>query len=148
MSLRLWTLAFVLALAAGLAGWMRWRTVTAPTYEPNIALNQQAQWRTLPAGPLAFADSVASQAPAVLKDLGIPEGVASTRRSQAQSDSTARWVMTADVPEGLPLAVFNLQLTRLARRLGGDVVEAVEDRNGARLSMFVGMDDVRTNQWS
>ncbi len=146
-SLRLWTLAFVLALAVGLAGWMRWREDEAPAYVQEIALNQQAQWRTLPAGPLAFADSVASQAPAVLKDLGIPEGVASIRRSQAQSDSTARWVMTADVPEGLPLAVFNLQLTRLARRLGGDVVEAVEDRNGARLSMFVGLDGVRTNQF-
>ncbi len=146
MSLRLWTLALVLALAVGLAGWLRWREAEAPANVQEIALNQEAQWRTLPAGPLAFADSVASRAPAVLKDLGVPEGAASVRRSRAQSDSTARWVMTADVPDGLPLAVFNLQLTRLARRLGGDVVEAVEDRNGARLSMFVGMDGVRTNQ--
>lgn len=146
-SLRLWTLAFVLALAVGLAGWMRWREAEVPAHVQEIALNQQAQWRTLPAGPIAFADSVASQAPAVLKDLGIPEGVASIRRSRAQTDSTAGWVMNTDVPDGLPLAVFNLQLTRLARRLGGDVVEAVEDRNGARLSMFVGMDGVRTNQF-
>lgn len=146
MSLRLWTLAFVLALAAGLAGWMRWRTVVAPTYEPNIALTEPEHWRTLPADPLAFADSVASQAPAILKGLGVPEGVVSIRRSKAETGSTARWVMTSDVPDGLPLAVCNLQLTRLARRLGGDVVEAVEDRNGARLSMFVGMDGVPTNQ--
>ncbi|MDE2998429.1 MAG: divergent polysaccharide deacetylase family protein [Gemmatimonadota bacterium] len=147
MSLRLWTLAFVLALAVGLAGWMRWREVKAPASVQEIALNQQAQWRTLPADPLAFADSVASRAPAVLKDLGVPEGVASIRRSQAQTGGTARWVMTTDVPDGLPLAVFNLQLTRLARRLGGDVVEAVEDRNGARLSISVGLDGVRTNQF-
>lgn len=147
ISLRLWTLALVLALAVGLAGWMRWREAQAPAYVQEIALNQEAQWRTLPADPLAFADSVASGASAVLKDLGVPEGVASVRRSRARTDSTARWVMTADVPEGLPLAVFNLQLTRLARRLGGDVVEAVEDRNGDRLSMFVGMDGVRTNQF-
>lgn len=147
MSLRLWTLALVLALAVGLAGWLRWREADAPAYVQEITSNQQAQWRTLPAGPLAFADSMASQAPAVLRDLGVPEGVVSIRRSKAQTDSTARWVMTTDVPDGLPLAVFNLQLTRLARRLGGDVVEAVEDRNGARLSMFVGMDGVRTNQF-
>ena len=146
MSLRLWTLALVLASAAGLAGWMRWRNAEAPPYEQDIALSQPAQWRTLPAGPSAFADSVASQAPAALKGLGVPEGVASIRRSPATTDSTVRWVMTFDVPDGLPLAVCNLQLTRLARRLGGDVVEAVEDRNGARLSMYVGMDGVRTNR--
>ena len=147
MSLRLWTLAFVLVLVVGLAGWMRWRTREASIYEQEIALNQQVQWRTLPAGPLAFADSVASQAPKVLKGLGVPEAVVAMKRSRAQTDSTARWVMTSDVPGGLPLAVCNLELTRLARRLGGDVVEAVEDRNGARLSLFVGLDGVRTNQF-
>ena len=147
MSLRLWTLAFVLVLVlvVGLAGWMRWRTREASTYEQEIALNQQAQCRTLPAGPLAFADSVVSQAPEVLQRLGVPEGVVSKKRSAAQTDSTARWVMTFDVPGGLPLAVCNLELTRLARRLGGDVVEAVEDRKGSRLSMVVGLDGVRTN---
>ena len=147
MSLRLWTLAFVLVLVVGLAGWMRWRTREASIYEQEIALNQQVQWRTLPAGRLAFADSVASQAPEVLKGLGVPETVVAMKRSRAQTDSTARWVITADVPGGLPLAVCNLELTRLARRLGGDVVEAVEDRNGARLSLFVGLDGVRTNQF-
>ena len=146
MSLRLWTLAFVLALAAGLAGWMRWRTVAAPTYKQDIALSQPARWRTLPAGPLAFADSVASRAPSVLKGLGIPEGAVSVKRSPAQTRGSARWVIAIAVPDGLPLAVCNLHLTRLARRLGGDVVEAVEDRAGARLSMSVGMDGVPTAQ--
>ncbi len=145
MSLRLWTLAFVLVLVVGLAGWMRWRTREASTYEQEIAFNQQVQWWTLPAGPLAFADSVVSQAPEVLQRLGVPEGVVSKERSAAQTDSTARWVMTFDVPGGLPLAVCNLELTRLARRLGGDVVEATEDRKGSRLSMVVGLDGVRTN---
>ena len=125
MSLRLWTLACVLVLVAGVAGWMH--------------------WRTLPAGPLAFADSVASQAPGVLKGLGVPERVVGTKRLSARGDSTTRWVMTSDVPGELPLAVCNLELTRLARRLGGEVIEAREDRSGNRLSLSVGLDGARTN---
>ena len=146
LSFRLWSLAFLLALVAGLAGWMRWRTMEAPPYEREIALNRQMQLRTLPAGPLAFADSVASRAPAVLKRLGVPDRVVSVKRSATRTHGTARWVMTSDIPGTLPLAVCNLQLTRLARRLGGDVIEAVEDRKRGRLSMFVGIDGVRTNQ--
>lgn len=118
----------------------------APPYDREIALNQQMRLRTLPAGPPAFADSVASRAPAVLKGLGVPDRVVSVKRSATRTDGTARWVMTSDIPGALPLAVCNLQLTRLARRLGGDVIEAVEDRKRGRLSMFVGIDGVRTNQ--
>ena len=118
----------------------------APPYDREISLNQQAQWRTLPASPLAFADSVASRAPAVLKKLGVPDRVVSVKRSPTPTESTARWVMTSDVPGTLPLAVCNLQLTRLARRLGGDVVEAVEDRKRGSLSIVLGRDGIRTNQ--
>ena len=146
MSFRLLTLACVLALVVGLAGWLRWRAGESIPYQNEFALNPPEQWRTLPAGPLAFADSVASRAPSVLKWLGIPDRVVSVKRSATHTDGTARWVMTSDVPGALPLAVCNLQLTRLARRLGGGVVEAVENRKGARLTMFVGIDGVRTNQ--
>ena len=145
-SFRLWSLAILVALVAGMAGWMRWRTVEAPPYAREIALNQQMQLRTLPAGPLAFADSVASRAPAVLEGLGVPDRVVSVKRSANRTDGTARWAITSDVPGTLPLAVCNLHLTRLARRLGGDVIEAVESHNGARLSIFLGKDGVRTNR--
>ena len=147
-SLRLWTLASVLVLVGGLAGWMRWRTRDASIYIQEIAVSQQVQRRTLPAGVLAFGDSVASKAPEVLVKLGVPEEAVSMKRSPVQTDNTVRWVLTSNVPGGLPLAVCNLELTRLARRLGGEVLEAVEDRKGARLSMFVGLDGVRTNQFT
>jgi len=56
-----------------------------------------------------------------------------------------RWELTSDIPIDIPLAVSNLWLTRLARRLGGAVIEGRENLQGAQLSLLVGLDNQRTN---
>lgn len=95
--------------------------------------------------PAVFADSVASQASEALVDLGVPRNEIAIRRLPEDRDSV-RWEVRSDVPGDLPLAVCNLELTRLSRRLGGEVIEGREDGSGARLLVFLGMGGERTNR--
>jgi polysaccharide deacetylase 2 family uncharacterized protein YibQ len=81
----------------------------------------------------------------ILAGLGVPEENIAVRRLPEHRNSAMRWELASDIPEDIPLAVSNLWLTRLARRLGGSVIEGRENLKGAQLSLLVGLDGQRTN---
>jgi hypothetical protein len=130
----------LLALAVVLAVWA-WRPGVPPLVHPRAADD------ALPvmADPVSFADTLSQLSRPLLVGLGVPERVIRIDRTPEELGSTVRWELKSDVPGALPLAVCNLELSRLARRLGGEVISATEDRTGRRLSMRIGMKGSGTN---
>jgi hypothetical protein len=97
-----------------------------------------------PEGLRAFADSAAVRATHALISLGVPRYEVELYRLAENRASAMRWEVRSGVPGALPLAVCNLELTRLARRLAGEVIEAREDLSGSSLSMLLGLRGERT----
>ena len=138
-----WALACVLVLlSAGLALWVWQPDHDYPLDEEPVA--EAPQWEKGPDGLRAFADSAAAQAAQALIGLGVPRYEVELRRLPENQASAMRWEVRAGIPGALPLAVCNLELTRLARRLAGEVIEAREDLSGAWLSMLLGLRGERT----
>ena len=138
-----WAVACALVLlAGGLALWA-WRPRDrAPVYP---GAEEEAGWKAGPEDAVAFADSVALRSIAVLARLGVPEDAIEPVRLPENRGSAMRWEVRSRVPGNLPLAVCNLALSRLARRLGGEVIEGREDLSGDRMSLLLGLAGKRTN---
>ncbi len=135
-----WAVACVLVLlAGGLAVWV-WQPGGETAEQPVVQSRQVG-----PESPEAFADSAAFQTAEALVGLGVPRDEVSVRRLPENRGSAMRWEVRSEVPGDLPLAVCNLELTRLTRRLGGEVMEGREDLSGAWLSMLLGLEGERTN---
>lgn len=133
--------AVLLVGLAGALGYWAWQPGTPPTILQEEALD------VLPimADPVSFSDTLAVLSKRALVGLGVPPEVVQVERTPEELGSSVRWELVSDVPGVLPLAVCNLELTRMARRLGGEVIGATEDRSGNRLSMQIGMKGVGTN---
>ncbi|MCZ6632364.1 MAG: divergent polysaccharide deacetylase family protein [bacterium] len=142
LGLPVWAVACVLVLlAGGLAFWV-WR----PGMQmPEPIPEEEPGWRAGPEDIEAFSDSVAFQATRVLAGLGVPPDVIGVARLPENRGSSMRWEVKSEVPGGLPLAVCNLALTRLARRLGGDVLEGRENLKGTQLSLRIGLGEKGTD---
>jgi polysaccharide deacetylase 2 family uncharacterized protein YibQ len=139
-----WVVASAMLLLTGaLAVWV-WGP-TRRSGEPVVAPKAEPEWRAKPGDVVAFADTVGSRVKLLLTGLGVPVEEVAVRRLPENRGSAMRWEVVSDVPSDLPLAVCNLAVTRLSRRLGGDVLEATQNREGHRLSMLLGLDGVRTN---
>ena len=137
-----WALACVLVLlSAGLALWV-WQPDS--DYPIDEKPTEAPQWESGPDGLRAFADSAAAQAAQALIGLGVPRYEVELRRLPENRASAMRWEVRSGIPGALPLAVCNLELTRLVRRLAGEVIEAREDLSGAWLSMLLGLRGERT----
>ncbi len=95
--------------------------------------------------PASFADSVAARTPGVLAGLGVPEDAVRARRPSGLRGNEIRWEISSDVPDGLPLAVCNLEISLMTRRLGGEVLDARVNLSGATLSMRLGFDGATTS---
>lgn len=134
--------ACVLVLLAGGLAVRVWLPSVETTKQPAV----EEVRPVVPKDPEAFADSVAFQTSEVLVGLGVPRNEIAIRRLPENRDSAIRWEVRSDVPGDLPLAVCNLELTRLSRRLGGEVIEGRENRSGARLWVFLGVRGERTNR--
>ena len=134
-----WAMACVLVLlSGGLAVWV-WQPPA-----PDVTVVEEVR-QAGPENPEAFADSVAFQARKVLVGLGIPEGAIGVEPLPENRGSAMRWEVRSEVPGDLPLEVCNLALTRLVRRMGGEVVEGRQDLSGNQLSLLLGLRDERTN---
>lgn len=104
----------------------------APPSAPEVA----PSWRARPGQVEAFSDSLASRLFRALTDIGVsPEGIrrARSRQEGLHAETSVR------VPRDLPLAVCNLEVVRQAEQIGGAVLSAVEARDGASLTMQVGL---------
>jgi polysaccharide deacetylase 2 family uncharacterized protein YibQ len=144
MPVPIWTLVCVLLLlTGGLAVWV-WGP-SERVADPGYAFEEEPVWRAGPGDLVAFADSMAHQSAQVLRGLGVPSDVIVVNRVPENLGSAMRWEVSTQVPGELPFAVCNLELTRLARRMGGVVLEARENREGNRLSMLVGLEGRGTN---
>ncbi|MDA0748405.1 MAG: divergent polysaccharide deacetylase family protein [bacterium] len=143
MPVPVWAVAGVLVVLAGaLAVWV-WGSSTQSSspsgpFEPYNVV-QEKPWRARPGDLVAFADSVTVQAAEVLTGLGVPVQVVQIRRLPENRGSAMRWEVRSAVPGELPLAVCNLELSRLVQRLGGEVLEAKESLTGDQLSMLLGL---------
>ncbi|MDP6776165.1 MAG: divergent polysaccharide deacetylase family protein [Candidatus Latescibacteria bacterium] len=138
-----WALACVLVLlSAGLALWVWQPDHGYPPEEEKPS--EEPQWEVGPEGLRAFADSAAVRATHALISLGVPRYEVELYRLAENRASAMRWEVRSGVPGALPLAVCNLELTRLARRLAGEVIEAREDLSGSSLSMLLGLRGERT----
>jgi polysaccharide deacetylase 2 family uncharacterized protein YibQ len=144
MPVPVWTMVCVLMLlTGGLAVWV-WGPSSLPE-DSGYAFVEEPEWRAGPGDLVAFSDSMAHQSALVLRGLGVPGDVIRVARVLENLNSAMRWEVSTEVPGELPFAVCNLELTRLARRMGGEVLEARENREGNRLSMLVGMEGQGTN---
>ena len=145
-SVRPWHVAGILVAASVITAVFLWRPVTHRTddLQPAVVIVANT-WRAGPGDVAAFADTMALRSVDVLAGLGVPEEHIAVRRLPKHRNSAMRWELTSDIPTDIPLAVSNLWLTRLAKRLGGSVIEGRENFEGARLSLLVGLDDQRTN---
>lgn len=143
-SLPIWAVACVLVvLAGGLAAWV-WRP--APSYEVTPVEEVEAPvWKAGPEDFVAYADTLVLQAKSTLVRLGIPHEVVEVIELPENRGSYMRWEIRSEVPGDLPLAMCNLALTRLAQRLGGDVLEGREDQRAMLVSLRVGLGSEGTN---
>jgi len=142
MPFPVWVVVCALAvLAAGLAFWAWGPRSPGPVY----AEVDEAGWVAGPGDAEAFADSVALRSLEVLIRLGVPSEAIEVERLPDLRGSRMRWEVTSGVPEGLPLEVCNLALSRLAKRLGGEVAEGRQDLSGTRVSLLLGLGGEQTN---
>ena len=84
----------------------------------------------------ALGDSIAVSLEHVLKELGMEAQLVEKR-----GDSRSR-VFRVQVPEDLPLATVNLQITRLVRTYGGSILRAVEYQRSGRVQLHCGLDTI------
>ncbi len=141
-SFPVWIVACVLVvLAGGLAVWV-WRPGDPVLVPPEIL---EVEWQAGPGDVVAFADSAAIRTRKTLIQLGIPPNVISLKRVPDDPSSQMRWEVESEVPEGLPMSVCNLALTKLANRLGGDVISGRENLQGTQLSLLLGLAGERTD---
>lgn len=144
MPVPVWALVCVLLLlTGGLAIWV-WGP-TGQMTDPGYVFEEEPVWRAGPGDLVAFSDSMAHQSAQVLRGLGVPGDVIDINRVPENLGSAMRWEVSSQVPGELPFAVCNLELTRLANRMGGAVLEARENREGNRLSLLVGLEGQGTN---
>ena len=139
--------AGLVVAAALMVGWL-WRAPrphrTPDPGPPEVATTLANTWRAGPGEVVAFADTMARQSVETLAGLGIPRDVIHVERLESSRGSTMRWEVRGRVPEDVPLALCNLWLSRIARRLGGEVLDGREDLQGSRLSMLIGLGGDRT----
>jgi hypothetical protein len=138
-----WAVVCVLVvLACGLAAWV-WAPGVPDTAEsPGI---EEPVWQAGPEDFVAYADSLVLQTKNTLISLGIPVEVIEVSQLPVNIGSYMRWEVRSDVPGDLPLSMCNLALTRLAQRLGGDVLEGRQDQRGRTVSLRLGLGDEGTN---
>ena len=142
-ALPIWVVACVMVvLAGGLAAWV-WRPV--PTYVMAPEVVEEPAWTAGPKDFVAYADTLVLQARHTLISLGIPGEVIAISELPENRGSYMRWEIRSDVPGDLPLEMCNLALTRLAQRLGGQVLEGREDQRGEMVSLRVGLGEEGTN---
>lgn len=145
-SVKPWLVASVLMAASVIVAAFLWRPTVERTDDTQPTVTTVANtWRAGPGDVIAFADSMSLKSVDILAGLGVPEDNITIRRLPEHRNSAMRWELASDVPDEIPLAVSNLWLTRLAKRLGGSVIEGRENLKGAQLSLLVGLDGNRTN---
>ena len=136
-----WSLISALIVVAG--GSAIW--VWAPARDVSELPYTIQHIQPLHLSPESFSDSLAVRAPDVLAGLGVPEGEVTSSRLPDQRGSEMRWEISSDVPSDLPLTVCNLELSLMAKRFGGAVLDARVDLSGRTLSMLLGFDGEGTN---
>jgi len=145
-AVRAWQVACSLLAASVVALLFFWRPSSERTDDTQPAVSTVSNtWRAGPGDVAAFADTMSVRSVDILAGLGVPSGNIALRRLPEHRNSAMRWELTSDIPNDIPLAVSNLWLTRLAKRLGGTVIEGRENLKGAQLSLLVGLDGQRTN---
>ncbi|OPX32441.1 MAG: hypothetical protein B1H40_02550 [Candidatus Latescibacteria bacterium 4484_181] len=82
----------------------------------------------------AFSDSLKAQIGSTLAELGIWEELISERKPLKAGAGR----ILVQVPDDLPLVVCNLELSRLAKGLGGEVIKAVEYPGKDKVVLQVG----------
>ena len=146
-SIQPWHLTGVLVAASIIMVLYLWR----PSFHRTDDTTQQTvtsaanTWRAGPGDTAAFADTMSLRSVDVLAGLGVPKDKITVRRLPEHRNSAMRWELASSIPDEIPLAVSNLWLTRLAKRLGGSIIEGRENLKGAQLSLLVGIDGNRTN---
>ena len=144
--IRPWHVATVMLAASIIIAAFLWRPTTYRTEDTQATVAAVANtWRAGPGDVAAFADTMAHKSIDILAGLGVPEENITIHRLPKHRNSAMRWELSSDIPDDIPLAVSNLWLTRLAKRLGGSVIEGRENLRGAQLSLLVGLDGNRTN---
>jgi len=98
----------------------------------------------------AFADTLLSQAPAALAEVGIWPELISQVIDQAKEEPDALAhstdIITVRVPADLPLAIANLSLTQLVTWNGGRVFEGIE-YNARFVELVCGVDSTETTRF-
>ena len=93
-------------------------------------------WRAGPGQVGAFSDTLGVRLEGALTALGIaPEKI---RRARSKREEFL-FETTVDVPKDLPLAVCNLEITRLTEGIGGGALNATEALGGVAVTMQVGL---------
>ncbi len=145
-SVRPWHVAGILIAASVAVGVFLWRPPAHRTDDLHPPVSTVANtWRAGPGDIAAFSDTMSLRSIDILAGLGVPTENIRVRRLPEHRNSAMRWELASNIPEDIPLAVSNLWLTRLAKRLGGSIIEGRENLKGAQLSLLVGLDDQRTN---
>ena len=101
--------------------------------EPQPAANRRA-----------LANALYTQATAALEEQGILPTLVQKSIGSNQGGEPSVDTVAVRVPIDLPLEEVNLQLSRLVRRAGGQVIGAVDAGNGAGLSILAGLDGAPT----
>ena len=129
---------FLLLGAVGFAIFQARRKSSGPVEDraPAPVFEAAPAWRAGPGQAGAFSDTLGVRLEGALTALGIaPEKI---RRVRSKRDEFS-FETAVDVPKDLPLAVCNLEITRLAEGIGGGTLNATEALGGLAVTMQMGL---------
>ncbi len=133
----LWTLVLLFVISAGAA--LIYRSVTVKGSSEGVV--QEPYPLSAISDSRVFSDSLNVYLDRVLGGLGIEGDLINKYPRSDRGPKRTR----VRVPKDLSLLVCNLEVSRLVKDLGGEVLEARQNEKGTKVSIRAGMDGVETD---